>query len=113
MIDNAAGTIAHSVAGIPQAPAQINLLHMKFKILVKTVLLFKEFFADRQSRTAGPQNLFGIVILAMVFFDRIKYSSPAERIAIAVQISACSAGVFKIFRIFIGSEFRLGSGCPG
>ena len=70
--------------------------------------------SDEHTRTGGPEDLAGIVVLSLVFFCMSKDPAAAKCVAVFVHESTCSAGVLEIgfvgIRLYFGltsSNFRL------
>src|SRR5699024_1599838 len=81
MENHAFRTIADAPAGVPKTPTKIYFLHMEFKVLIKAMLFYKQLFTNSQGSTAGPKNIFGIIILSKILLYGIKDSSAAKWIA--------------------------------
>ena len=63
-----------------QPPAKVNFFLMGKKTFVKAILLPKIFTSDKQSTAGSPENLYFIIVLAVVVFAFIKNASAAVRI---------------------------------
>ena len=108
MIDCALRYNYHPVTGQMYAPAKVYLFHVGEKKRVEPSNFSIDFGADEESGAAGPKYIARfVVVLSPVGLYRAEYSSPAKGIAIAVDKSAGSAGVFKFFPFTQGFYFRL------
>ena len=78
-----------------QAPAEVDLFHVGEKRGVETADGFIVGGAHHQAGAAGPVDVDSVVVLPVVGFDRGEYAAAAIGIAVAVEESACSTGIFE------------------
>src|SRR5690606_15594109 len=88
-------------------PAKIDFFLMSKKHLIETSELFKNFFSDKQTSTGSPENWQNIIVLPLVFFERVKNSSATIWKAKSVDKSATGSGIFKIIFAFVIQYFGL------
>ncbi len=95
------------ISPAPQAPAQINFLHMSKKTAVKSARFPISVQPDHQRRSRSPEHRKRSVILSGVGLYMFKYTSPAKRIAVAIHKSAGGTGIFKPRPVIIPQQFGL------
>lgn len=98
------------MAGVLQAPAEVNFFLVRKKIRIESPHFMKAARPYEQGGTAGPENRAAIVILAQVFLYRIKYPAPTKGVAPGIEPAPCSAGIFKLVALRIGKNAWL-AGC--
>lgn len=101
------------VAGEAYAPAEVNLFHVSEEGVVESADLSVEVGAHHEGGAAGPVYVDGVLILPFVDFAGGKDASAAVGVAVAVEESAASAGVFKFVGVVPAEDFGLTGAAPG
>ena len=110
VIHHRAGFHHDAVAGIADAPAEVNLLHVGEKVGVEAAKLAVHIAAHKQRRTGGPENVHRRVVLTVVGLHCVEHTSATEGIAVFVDETAGSAGILEFFAVGITAELGLHSG---
>ena len=95
VVDPALRHDPHPVTGQLHAPAEINLLHVGEKIGVEAAQRMEHIGPAAECGAADPENVAGVVVLALVGLDLFQDAAPAERITEKVDKSARSACIFE------------------
>jgi len=85
----------YPVTGQLHAPAEVDLLHVGEKVGVKAAQRMENIGPAAECGAADPENVAGVVVLALVGLDLSEDAPPAERIAEKVDKSARSTCIFE------------------
>src|SRR5688572_26508268 len=110
MVNRGLGTAIDPVSQTLHSPAQVNFFHVGEEVRIKSPAGMKSRAAHKEAGSAGPENFMDVIVLTRVLFYCSKNSSPAERIAVPVNVSAGGSRIFK--GIFVSKGENLGlAGC--
>ena len=99
--------VADVPAPAPQAPAQVDLLHVREEVGIEATSGMEGLGTDHQAGPGGPEHLALIVVLPMVLLGDLEDAPSAEGVAVAVDEATCGPGMFEAVRFVHGKHFRL------
>src|SRR4051812_39409223 len=98
-------TIHYLITHILQSPAKVNLLHVGKKTFVKSSSRYPILFFDKHGSACCPKHFSRLLVLTFILLYLIKHPATTERIAIFINKSTGSAGMFKMIFLRKGPDF--------
>ena len=113
VVDQTLGQAIKLSATGAKSPAEVYFLVMGKKASIQPVRSPIVAGANHHASARGPEHLSGHIVLAMVFFHRVKYPPPAKGIAIPVHEPTTGPGVLKGRMVPLREQLGLAGGHLG
>ena len=110
MVHGATTVVPHLVAGILEAPAEVDFLHVRKKGGLQAAQSLPGRAAHQQAGPAGPGHRARVVVLALVAFEGVEEATTAEGVGQAVEVAAAGPRVFEVSGVGVGQDFGLHGG---
>ena len=113
VVDNGRWAGVDGIAHVADAPAKVDVFLVHIVEVIEAAGLMEEFGRKAHAGAGGPENFYGVVVLAGILLDRGEDAASGEGKAKAVDPAAGSAGVFEVIAAIEGPKLRLTDTDPG
>lgn len=107
MINHRLGVYLYFIAGVLDAPAEVDFLHMGEEVGIQSAHRAVHITAHEQGGSAGPEDVHLVVVLAVVLFHIAENAPAAERVSVFVHETAGGARVLEAAAVVVGEQFGL------
>ena len=97
----------YGIAFLMDEPEQVDSLHVRKKVLVEPADCKIHVGAHHQSRPCRPEYFYNVVVLSTVFLHGVENAPAAIGVAVLVDESSGSPGIFELAAVGLLQQFGL------